>query len=236
MMYGMSGGSGYGGTSSYGQAPSMYGTQPTMNYSQPSLHNTYVQPETPHFSVQEGFLVENRPLTPIVSDMGDVKEVVEQTYSIITGEDFPEDSILIRVCHDEQFRTIYESTGGQFNEGVMGFSFNKYGKGASEIYVREDHMDRLLLTIGHEIGHVLSPPLPNASDEEAKAHAFSLAWMETIRDNDIAGLQSNISVNPARNGVHDVGFSLVLSMKEQGHSSFDVFKTLAYGLTSMLEV
>ncbi|MBW3019105.1 hypothetical protein KY329_02895, partial [Candidatus Woesearchaeota archaeon] len=117
---------------------------------------------------------------------------------------------------------------------IMGFSINKFGKGASEIFVREAPLDSLLLTIGHELGHVLSPTLVNKHDEEAKAHAFSLAWMETIRDNDIAGLKPNIALNPANNGLHDVAFDFVKKLLHTGASAFDVFQTLSKGLTSIL--
>jgi len=194
----------------------------------------YAMPDISHFSMTQSFLAENRPLTPMISDMGEVREIVEETYQKITGEEFPHDSITVVVCDDDQFRSIHESTGAVWSDGIMGFSFNKYGKGVSEIYVRQDHMDRLLLTLGHEVGHVLGPTLLNPQDEEAKAHAFSLAWIETIRDNNIGGLQPNIAPNPAHNGVHDVAFDYVKYLLQTGSSSFDVFKTLAHGLTSIL--
>lgn len=242
-MYGMGGYS--GGNSGYSGASA--GTSGYSAYSGSHVHsntqeyfgnsnasNNHPQPKTPHFSLAENFLTENRPWTPMISNMGEVKEVVEQTFEKITGQEFPQDSIKILVCDEEQFRNIHTCTGGAWNPGIMGFSFNKYGKGASEIYVRQDHMDSLLLTIGHEIGHVLSPTLINAQDEEAKAHAFSLAWMETIREHNIAGLSSNITPNPAHNGLHDVAFDFVKYLLSTGTSSFDIFKTLAHGLTSII--
>ncbi len=236
-MYGMSGS--YGGGASYGNnynpAAPQYGnsqTQATAAYDGPA--NPQAQYETPHFSLAESFLAENRPLTPMISEMGDVKEIVEQTFEKITGQEFPHDSIKIVVCEESQFRSIHESTGAMWNPGIMGFSFNKYGKGASEIYVRQDHMDSILLTIGHEIGHVLGPTLSNGQDEEAKAHAFSLTWMETIREHNIGGLQPNIMPNPAHNGLHDVAFDYVKYLMQTGASTFDIFKTLAHGLTSII--
>ena len=240
---------GYSGTVSYGSRPG------PVSSSYPSLSPSYqfgesnsapgviyhaggkpkyATPETPHFSLAENFLAEDRPVTPMISNMGEVKEIVEMTFEKITGQEFPHDSIKVVVCDEETFRGVHASTGAAWNPGIMGFSFNKYGRGASEIYVRQDHMDSLLLTIGHELGHVLSITLPNAQDEEAKAHAFSLAWMETIRDNNIAGLQTNIKPNPAHNGLHDVAFDFVNYLLKTGASSYDVFKTLAHGLTSII--
>jgi len=222
MSSGYSHSSGYSGrASSY--APSAYAKAPG-----------YSMPGTPNLSLTGDFLAEDRPLTPMISEMGEIKEVVEQTFEKITGQEFPSDSIKILVCDEKQFREVHNNTGGRWSDGIMGFSFNKYGRGISEIYVRADHMDSVLLTIGHELGHVLGPTLPNIQDEEAKAHAFSLTWVETIRENNIGGLQPNITPNPAHNGVHDVAFDYVKYLLQSGSSSFDVFKTLAHGLTSII--
>lgn len=234
-MYGCGG---YSGASSYCAAGGGYSSSYSagQNYScntasyMGSSYGTkaeYAMPETPSFQLTEGFLTENRPLTPIISNLGDVKEIIQQTFQKITGQEFPEDAIKIRICDEKQFRQMQPAN-------VLGISYNKYGKGTSEIIVVQDHMDRLLLTIGHEIGHVLSPTLPNRQDEEAKAHAFSLAWIETIRDNNIGGLRPNIKPNPAHNGIHDAAFDFVKYLMQTGTSSFDVFKTLAHGLTSMI--
>jgi len=236
-------GCGYGGSagnSNYAASSAAYagasGSQAAASgYTGGSFSANYVQPdEGLNHSLTENFLAEDRPMTPMVSNMGDVKEVVEMTFEKITGQEFPHDSIRIVVCDEQTFRDIHNSTGGAWSPGIMGFSFNKYGRGASEIYVKQDHLDSILLTIGHELGHVLGPTLPNGQDEEAKAHAFSLAWIETIRDNNIGGLQPNIIPNPAHNGLHDVAFDYVKYLLQTGASSFDVFKTLAHGLTSII--
>ncbi|VVB81043.1 Uncharacterised protein [uncultured archaeon] len=227
---------GYSGTASYCAAG---GGGYSSGYSAASCSNSYggssyggkaeyAMPETPNFQMADVFLTEDRPMTPIVSELGEVRQIIEQTFEKITGQEFPAEDIQITICDETQFREMQPANG------VVGFSFNRYGKGTSEIYAIQDHMDRLLLTIGHELGHILSPTLPNKQDEEAKAHAFSLAWMETIRDNNIGGLQPNISPNPAHNGLHDVAFDFVKYLLKTGASSFDVFKTLSHGLTSII--
>jgi hypothetical protein len=235
-MYGMGGYSGSAGYGSggYSRSPGYSGAAASYASNSYGQAHGYSMPETPHMSMAESFLAENRPETPMISTMGEVQDVVEQTFELITGQSFPHESIKIMVCDEQTFRQIHASTGGTWSPGIMGFSFNKYGKGASEIYVRQDNMDSLLLTIGHELGHVLGPTLPNGQDEEAKAHAFSLTWIETIRDNNIAGLRPNITPNPAHNGLHDVAFDYVKYLLQTGTSSFDVFKTLAHGLTSII--
>ncbi len=226
---------GYSATTSYSSCARGYSSSSGYSASSPSYSSSsyggkaeYAMPETPSFLVTEAFLAENRPLTPIISELGDIKEIVHQTFKTITGQEFPEEDIRITLCTEKQFAE------NNMAPGVMGFSYNKYGRGISEIFVVQDHMDRLLLTIGHEIGHILSPTLLNKHDEEAKAHAFSLAWIETIRDNDIGGLKPNISPNPAHNGLHDTAFDFVKYLLQTGASSFDVFKTLAHGLTSII--
>jgi len=230
------GSAGYAGSSSMTYAGPVSGYNGGVSFYGMSSYGSmgYTQADQPHFSIAHEFLAPNRPLTPIISTLGDIKEIIEQAYTTITGEDFPFDAIRIVISDEEDFRGIYEAMGGIYQPGIMGFSFNQYGKGVSEVYVKQDHMDRLLLTLGHEIGHVLSPTLPHPQDEEAKAHAFSLAWMETIRDNDIGGLEPNIAINPAQNGLHDVAYHFVLHLLHTGASSLDIFKTLSQGLTSML--
>lgn len=234
-MYGMGG---YGGSSGgYGSsgAPSYSaasGYSSGGGYaSSLSAQSSYQAAEQAQMSHTEEFLAENRPWTPIVSNLGEVKEIVERTFEKMTGQEFSHENIKVMICDDKQFKDIL---GAGWTPGTAGFSYNKYGKGISEIYIRQDHMDSVLLTIGHELGHVLGPTLPNGQDEEAKAHAFSLAWIETIRDNNIGGLQPNISPNPAHNGLHDVAFDFVKYLLNTGSSSFDVFKTLAHGLTSII--
>lgn len=184
--------------------------------------------------IAEVFLESERPWTPLVSNLGDVQEVVGKTFELMTGQVFPQDSIKIVIAKPEDFKQMHNSVSNNWSSGVVGFSLNRYGKGVSEIFIKQDHLDSVLLTIGHEIGHVLSPSLPNAQDEEAKAHAFSIAWMETIRENDVSGLKPNIRLNPARNGLHDVALDFVNYLMQTGSSAFDVFKTLAFGLTSII--
>ena len=168
-------------------------SQTSSNYS--SLNNSYsphdigfysackkdyslVTGELMHSSViAETFLEDNRPVTPVISDTGDVKEVIETAFRLITHQEFPWADIVLKIMPLNDIKRVHASIGGFWSDGIMGFSINNYGKGVSEIYIKEQELDSLLLTIGHEIGHVLSPTLMNAHSEEAKAHAFSIAWV-----------------------------------------------------------
>ncbi len=197
-----------------------------------NLNAQLTTPAGPHESIVDNYLEDNRPATPIVNDLGDVQQVVDEAFAKVTGQQFPRDMIHISILPVEDFvRT--QPMKNSHNGTVVGYSLNRYGKGASTIVIKQDHLDAVLLTIGHEIGHVMSPTLPDARDEEAKAHAFSIAWMEAIRLNNIAGLSPNIRLNPARNGLHDVALDFVNFLRWRGSSALDVFKTLAAGLQTM---
>lgn len=201
----------------------------------PSTQYVSKEADLPHSSIiVEEFLAKDRPETPVINTLGEIKNVIDEAFKFITSHDFPHDAIKVTILPKAGFKDVFLRTGGAWSEGIMGFSLNRFGKGVSEIVVKEEHLDSLLLTIGHEIGHVLSPSLPSIQDEEAKAHAFSLAWMETIRDNNIAGLKPNILINPAKNGIHDVGFEFVQHLMCSGSSALDVFRTLSRGLASII--
>lgn len=236
-----SGPSSYSNASSYAGQSSVYAVQGGYsshnNYAANSEGNIapYQDMEPQHAaSIAEVFLEEQRPWTPIIEQSSEVAEVIKQTFERITGQVFPQEDIKISVVSAQVLHQAHNLFGGCAGDGLRGFSLNRYGKGTSEIFVKEDHLDSVLLTIGHEIGHVLSPSLPSQKDEEAKAHAFSIAWMECIRDNNICGLKPNIRLNPARNGLHDVAYDFVQHLLRTGASALDIFKTLAQGLTSMI--
>src|SRR3989338_4089818 len=96
------------------------------------------------------------------------------------NEPFPVD-IVLSVLDEKQFRAIAP------HPGTVGLSINRKPHGLlSEIFVLNGSLGRVLLTIGHELGHALSLPLSSPHDEEAKAYAFSLAWMNVIKEHNIA--------------------------------------------------
>ena len=177
----------------------------------------------------DDFLDPHRPRTPFVGNAEEVRPHVEEAFRLLMGSELPHD-IIIRIGSEEQLAMAYP---GQWESNIAGFALNRVGWGTSEIFARKDEMDRLLLTIGHELGHVMSQPLPRIHDEEGKAFAFSLAWMKTIKDNNIAGIGHAINPNPARNGLHDVAFNFVADLVEKGKAAMDVFSELAHRVLSV---
>ena len=137
------------------------------------------------------------------------------------GETFPDD-IKVSVLSVAAFRKICPMPG------VVGVSYNRRQLGLmSEIFVIEGSLASVMLTVGHEIGHVLSKTLDDPALEEAKAYSFSFAWMDVIRDNDIAGLAGAfVSTLPAANGIHDKGYNLVKKLIVDGQNPFSIYRDL----------
>ena len=159
-----------------------------------------------------------------VSGAESIQEDISFTFEKLMGEEFPSD-IKLSVLSRADFRKICPQSG------VVGVSFNRRQFGlVSEIFVLEGSLASVMLTIGHEIGHVLTKTLANPALEEAKAYAFSFAWMDVIRRFNIAGLQDAfVSSLPAANGIHDVGYFFVEKLIREGSASFSVYRDLVMG-------
>ena len=151
----------------------------------------------------------------------EIKEEIEQAFESMFHLPFPQD-INVSILDALEFRKIAP------HPGTVGVSFNRRKHGLiSEIFVLNDTLARVMLTIGHELGHVLTTTLGNAHDEEAKAYAFSLAWMKTIKEQDIAGLASAIIDElPAQNGLHNVAFSFVQRILQTGKMAWQIYLDL----------
>lgn len=110
----------------------------------------------------------------------------------------------------------------------MGFAINK---NLPEVFIMENHLDILMLTVGHELGHVFTKTLTNNHSEEAKAFAFEIAWIKTIIEHNIAGLRFSFRLDPkpANNGLHDVAFSFVKSWLVKGKKALELYWELAKG-------
>ncbi|NQU78972.1 hypothetical protein HQ545_04350 [Candidatus Woesearchaeota archaeon] len=179
-------------------------------------------------NVTTGLLKRNRPATQFVEDAEEIEDIVRETFVKLTGQTFP-DEIIVRVLNEKDLRKAHESNGGKWSSGILGFAING---SCPRVFVRKNHLDSLMLTVGHEIGHVMSPVLPDSLDEEAKAFAFELAWAKCIVDNDIGGMAHNFDTEfmPAENGLHDRAFAFVQDVVNKGKDSFKVFWELAKGV------
>lgn len=181
----------------------------------------------------EGFLSEERPAADIVYDADGIMSMVKEAFLATTGMDFPE--IEVEVCDSKRFLELFALSGGSDATGVQGFAINRFGNGKSRIAILNAPLDSMMLTLGHEIGHCLSPALPDTRDEEAKAMAFSIAWMDAIVKNNIGGLSSSINPRPANNGVHNAAWEFVIQNLEAGMKAIEVFSQMVTGALRIAE-
>ncbi len=211
---------------------------PREEYHSPASWKRYQQSEqqyhlsTPH---QEYHFTPDLFLKPgkegkFVGKAEDIKEFIEDAFEKVFHIPFPID-IKISVCDLAQFRKIAP------HPSTIGLSINRRKEGLlSEIFVLNDSLARVMLTIGHELGHVLTQTLDNPHDEEAKAYAFSLVWMKAIREFDIAGLaDAFVMENPAKNGLHNVAFQFVEKVRQQGVDVWGLYVGLLRGEYSFQE-
>lgn len=168
------------------------------------------QPTNIEYSFIPDRFLEPGRIKRFVGDAEQIQEEIEEAFLATTGLEFPPD-IQITVCSQNQFKQMIDLPG------VRGFSINRKESGLiSEIFILNDDLARVMLTIGHEIGHVLSKPLKNKQLEEAKAFAFSKAWMQAIKNKNIASLQNAIvDENPAHNGIHDIAHQFINKQKDK---------------------
>jgi len=187
------------------------------------------------YFVPDLFLRQNREISQFIGKAEEIQEFIEEAFLKTTGFSLPTD-IVINVLDSERFNNLHFLISRNNSDHVLGFAINRTGTGMpSEIFIRSDSLDRVLLVAGHEIGHVMNLSINNIIDEEAKAFAFTIAWMETIKEHDIAGIGKNIKLEaPASNGVHNVALEFVLDSIEKGISSMNLFNDISLGRTSAI--
>ncbi len=174
---------------------------------------------------QTVFLKPGRPRSQFVDSAARIQDFVVEAFRQTAGHDFPDD-IIIRVCSAAKMRSFK----GDWHPGILGFAINRLGFGVSEIFLLENELDVLMLTAGHEIGHVITFPAGNKIDEEAKAFAFEAAWMKAICQQNIAGLGKSINFgafSPAQNGIHDAAFNFLRRQLFLGWAPLELFRGIS---------
>lgn len=179
------------------------------------------------------FLKQYRPATQFIDNAEQVEPLVRQAFEKTAGKELPE-NIIIHILDEEEIRQRHESHNGIWNNAVLGFSLNtvpfKY------VFVKNAALDHVMAVVGHEIGHVLTPTLPNIHDEEAKAFAFEFAWVDAIIKNKIGNLENNFTLEPAQNGLHDIAAQFVRKLIQSGKGVFDIYRELAKRIVSINDV
>lgn len=194
---------------------------------QPNQEYHFFAPQQEYAFSPDSFLKPGKG-TKFIGKAEEVREFVEDTFERIFNLPFPSD-IKIGILDEKEFRKIAPSPG------TLGLSINRSQAGLlSEIFVLNDTLGRIMLTIGHELGHVLTPTLDSPHDEEAKAYAFSLQWLKVLQEFNIAGLgNALITENPAENGLHNVAFKYVDQLAKKGRNVWEVYLEIVKGLHSV---
>lgn len=212
------------GMETYHELPKNYGGS-----AKQKDYTSSIQKSKPVYHSPETFLKPNRPVTQFVGKTEDIKEYIEEAFTATTGKSLQDLNIVIDIVPEQKFKKLFENFGGSWNKGIQGFSVNHEGRQPSLVIVKEEDLDKVMITVGHEIGHVMAKRLDNKIDEEAKAFAFELAWINALFTENIAGLRASLNVTPqpANNGVHDVGFNFVLKQLMHDQEPLDVFDALS---------
>ena len=202
----------------------------TIQYKNQQKYSTNYVAE--HSFTPEIFLNPSRLKARFIDDNDEARSIAGEIFELMVNEKMPS-NISINILPFDEFKVLH-SCFGPWNSGILGFSINGSNK---KIFVRENHLDSLMLVIGHEIGHVLTKSLPNKHDEEAKAFAFSIEWAKTIKEHNIANLELSIKdeldFKPARNSLHDVAFAFVDLMVKRGRKATRLHEDLARRYVSM---
>jgi hypothetical protein len=179
-----------------------------------------------HSMQPEVFLLPDRPVSQFVSEAKLIEPFVREAFAKTTRKEFPAD-IVVNVCSPIGMMEANKN----WHPSIVGFSKNRLGFGVSEIFLLQNQMDALMVTAGHELGHVIALPAQTHLDEEAKAFAFESAFLETLWREDIAGLRSSINFyafTPAANGLHNVAFDFVRKQIFFGKRPLELFNDLCW--------
>ncbi|MBI2546019.1 hypothetical protein HYV81_02455 [Candidatus Woesearchaeota archaeon] len=175
-----------------------------------------------YYFTPETFLRPGRKPAQFVGEAEQIKDMITEAFKAAAQQGLPE-NISIQLCTIEEMIEMH-SPFGSWHPGIMGFSLNANGNGTSHIFVRKGPLDSVMVTIGHELGHVFTKTLENSKDEEAKAFAFCLAWVEAIKENNIGNLADSITgdIQPAENNLHDVAFNFVKTRMAAGMRALEL--------------
>jgi hypothetical protein len=187
-----------------------------------SRFDSYYNPKPQQFEPSM-FISPNRKNVKFVKASEEVQNLVEQAFHALTGKPLPEFNI--RICSENEMAKFHPN----WHPGIAGFA----QPATQSIFVLEAPLDEIMVTIGHEIGHLLARSAENPQDEEAKAFAFSVAWARTIKEQNIGGLADNLVIpTPAKNGLHDKAWEFIQGLIKAGENPIALFYQLSSGYIS----
>ncbi|MBI2664288.1 hypothetical protein HYX10_03005 [Candidatus Woesearchaeota archaeon] len=227
-------GSGYSSHVPYGSLENivMYSAEPQPHIAgQPRLYSTcaYDSYKTVADEQPTAFLNPQRPATPLVGQSSELMEPIREAFQLTTGQQLPEGIIITIAAREE----LVQKHIAFLSSSVVGLSIPE----TQEVFAAAGNMDEVMLTIGHELGHVIRKQARTAQEEEAKAFAFEAAWAKAIFEHDIAGLRNSINaaaLSPAKNGLHDTAFNFVKN--NAGIEPMQLFNSISDGSITAAQV
>ena len=205
--------------SSQGESSSAYLINTSWNYLAPRDLYKAAKNHEDHNEHVLSFIKPDANPIDMVKETCEIQEYVEDIFKKVTGNPFPR-NIELNVLAEKEFLDMHSSNGDR-SRNVLGFSLNRNHPGnndsINQVFVKEADIAQVLIVMGHEIGHVLSQPLDDIKDEEAKAFAFEYAWVEAMIEYDFAGLRESLTTPvPADNGLHNIASDFVLDLINTG--------------------
>ncbi|MFW6014600.1 MAG: hypothetical protein ACOCZ6_05430 [Nanoarchaeota archaeon] len=183
---------------------------------------------TNYISHPDFFVKQHCPVR-FVNSNDEVQELVEEAFFKVTGRMLS--NINIKICEEEEMKRLHPD----WHPGILGFSLN-LGVG-NMVFAKKESIEKLLITIGHEIGHVLTPVLSDTVTEEAKAFAFEFAWVKAIKEHDIGNLGNFLRQDlPAENGLHDTAFGFVLCKLKEGGDPLELHESICKSIVKVVNL
>lgn len=211
----------------------------SFNYHQ-NIQNYFPTKQRTEYHAIDGFLKLYRPQTQFINDAQEVESLARETFEKTAGKELPQ-NIIIKILDRDDMKAAHEATGALWSDNIQGFSINSSARNGQtpykQIFVKKAELDRVMVVLGHEIGHVLTPTVENACDEEAKAFAFETAWVETIIKHNMGNLKENLTLDmkPANNGLHDVAAAFVKNLVRKGKEAMDLYGEIARRILSIAD-
>lgn len=206
----------------------------SFGYSQ-NVETYFTKKQQKEYHALDGFLKLYRPKTQFIDDATEIESFVKETFEKTTGQELPE-NIVIRILDKDDMKNVHEQHGAVWSDSIQGFSINSAP--IKLVFVKKTDLDKVMIVVGHEIGHVFSASLPNAHDEEAKAFAFEFAWIETIMKHNIGNLKNNFTLDlkPANNGLHNVASAFVKTLLQKGKEAIEVYEEIVERVATIVPV
>lgn len=188
-------------------------------YSNNSEETHYSRPATQYVFAPEPFINKFSTETRFVDDAYKIKDFIWEAFKATTGKELPKD-LIVCICSEKKLADLH----GNFHPGIQGFALSA----ERTVFVKNNTLDKVMVVLGHEIGHILTPTLDDARDEEAKAFAFCMEWINKIKELNIADLSDKLKLpEPARNGVHNTALDFVLKFVREGKNALQLFWDLS---------